>query len=113
MTNWNLADVWETVARVQPNTLATSHIGVYPEDVEVVLKAHPAVADAAVVGVAIVTPSDGLQPDTYDLVAHVRRSLAAYKALRRVVVTADLGRSPSGKLDYKTLAVLAADSGDR
>lgn len=90
---------------------------VYPEEVEEVLKEHPAVADAAVVGLpddrfgqavtALVSPTPGVVCDTDELIAHVKGVLAAYKAPKRVIVVDDLGRAPNGKLDYRNLLALA------
>ena len=85
---------------------------VYPEEVEEVLKEHPSVRDAAVVGVpdekwgeaitAMVEPSSG-SIDEAELIAHVKSRLAAYKAPKRVLDVRTVGRSPAGKLDYTTL----------
>ncbi len=86
---------------------------VYPEEVEECLKLHPAVADAAVVGVpddkwgeaitALVEPHEGASVDGDELIAHVKGRLAAYKAPKRVVVVSSIGRAANGKLDYKKL----------
>jgi fatty-acyl-CoA synthase len=88
---------------------------VYPEEVEEVLKEHPAVRDAVVVGVpderfgeiivAWVEPADaaGGDVDEDDVIAHVKGRLAGYKAPRRVLTTATIGRSPAGKVDYARL----------
>ncbi len=89
---------------------------VYPEEVEEVLKRHPAVADAAVVGVpderfgeaitAIVQPAPGAVVDAAtaeELVRHVKASLAHYKAPRRVLAVPSLDRGANGKLDYNAL----------
>ena len=83
---------------------------VYPEEVEAVLKSHPAVFDAVVVGVpderwgervvAVVQPRPGSCPSLDDLAAHVRASLAGYKVPREVVLVDAIVRSPSGKPDY-------------
>ncbi len=83
---------------------------VYPEEVEETLKTHPAVADAAVVGVpdpefgehvvAIVQPAPGAEPDPAVLIEHVKGRLARYKAPRRVHLVASLERAPNGKVDY-------------
>ena len=86
---------------------------VYPEEVEECLKLHPSVADAAVVGVpddkwgeaitALVEPHAGDEIDGAALIAHVKERLAAYKAPKRVVTVASIGRAANGKLDYKKL----------
>jgi acyl-CoA synthetase (AMP-forming)/AMP-acid ligase II len=86
---------------------------VYPEEVEECLKQHPTVADAAVVGVpdekwgeaitALVEPHVGDTIDASVLIAHVKSKLAAYKAPKRVVSVATVGRAANGKLDYKQL----------
>ena len=84
---------------------------VFPEEVEEVLKRHPAVEDAATVGLAdphwgqaihsLVVLRSGGAADEAELREHVREHLAAYKVPRRVFVVETLGRSPSGKMDYK------------
>jgi fatty-acyl-CoA synthase len=81
---------------------------VYPAEVEATLHEHPAVADAAVIGVpderwgevgmAIVVPAPGATVDQQDLIDHCRRRLAAFKAPRTVRLTDELPRSASGKL---------------
>ena len=91
---------------------------VFPEEVEEVLKTHPAVADAAVVGLpherfgetvaAVVEPKPAAAADGAELIEHVRSRLAAYKAPRAVVVVESIGRAPNGKLDYARLRELAA-----
>jgi len=91
---------------------------VYPEEVEAVLKAHPAVADAVVVGVAdetwgqrvvaVVACSDGVVQPTLDEVrAHCRIRLAGYKAPRAVHVVPAIRRSAAGKPDYTWAAGVA------
>ena len=90
---------------------------VYPEEVEEVLKTHPAVADAAVVGVpderfgeaitALVEPHAGDTVDEAALIAHVKGHLAGYKAPKRIIPIESVGRAANGKLDYKALKVIA------
>jgi acyl-CoA synthetase (AMP-forming)/AMP-acid ligase II len=84
---------------------------VFPEEVEECLKTHPAVRDAAVLGMSDprfgerVTAVVELRSEVGDseLISHVRERLADYKAPRAVYRTDSLTRSPNGKLDYKLL----------
>ncbi|MEZ5222879.1 MAG: acyl-CoA synthetase [Ilumatobacteraceae bacterium] len=86
---------------------------VFPEEVEEVLKQHPSVADAAVVGVpderfgqaitALVEAHAGDTVDEAALIAHVKAHLAHYKAPKRVLPVPTIGRAANGKLDYKRL----------
>ncbi|HEY1280718.1 MAG TPA: acyl-CoA synthetase [Acidimicrobiales bacterium] len=92
---------------------------VFPEEVEEVLKTHASVRDAVCVGVpddrfgesicAVVEPEPGSDPTAADLPAHVKASLASFKAPRHVVVVDTIGRAPNGKVDYKALKRLAED----
>lgn len=86
---------------------------VYPAEVEEVLLAHAAVAEAAVVGVpdqrwgetglafVVLKPGAGVPPEV--LSAHCRERLARYKVPTRFRVVAELPRLTSGKLDKVTL----------
>ena len=90
---------------------------VYPEEVEECLKLHPAVLDAAVVGLpderfgeainAVVEPAPGAVIDADDLIEHVKARLARYKAPKAVHVVDSIGRAVNGKLDYKRVKALA------
>jgi acyl-CoA synthetase (AMP-forming)/AMP-acid ligase II len=88
---------------------------VYPEEVEAVLKSHPDIADAVVVGVpddrwgqrvaAVVELRDGAQVPSLDaLQSHCRSSLAGYKVIRTLAVVDEVPRSPAGKADYRWAA---------
>jgi acyl-CoA synthetase (AMP-forming)/AMP-acid ligase II len=92
---------------------------VYPEEVEAVLKTHPGIADALVIGVAdpkwgqrvvaVLAPSGGVTPPTLDDVrAHCHRALAGYKSPREVHVVDAIRRNPAGKPDYAWAADVAA-----
>jgi acyl-CoA synthetase (AMP-forming)/AMP-acid ligase II len=84
---------------------------VYPEEVEEVLKLHPSVTDAVVVGVpddrfgeavvAVVEPSRGASIDAPTLIEHVKDHLASYKAPKQVLAVTTIGRADNGKVDYK------------
>ena len=86
---------------------------VFPEEVEEVLKKHPAVLDTAVVGVpdekwgeaitAVVVLRESEEVSASELIGHVKGHLASYKAPKNVLFVSELGRSPAGKLDYPGL----------
>jgi fatty-acyl-CoA synthase len=92
---------------------------VFPEEVEEVLKTHPGVRDAAVVGLpdprfgqricAIIEPRTPQVLTLDELSSYVNSRLASFKAPRALVTVPELGRAPNGKLDYKSLLKLAAE----
>ena len=96
---------------------------VYPEEVEAVLKSHPAVFDVVVVGVpddrwgerviAVVQPRPGETPAVEALRAHSREHLAPYKLPREVVIVETVVRSPSGKPDYRWARSVAVEHLER
>jgi acyl-CoA synthetase (AMP-forming)/AMP-acid ligase II len=94
---------------------------IYPEEVEAVLKSHPAVYDAVVAGVpderfgqrvaaVVQLRADSPVPDEAALIAHAREHVAGYKAPRLIVVVPEIRRSPSGKADYPWAAKVAAEN---
>ncbi len=93
---------------------------VFPEEVEEVLKLHPAIRDAVAVGVpddkfgeaitAVVEPFPEAKVDEGDVIAHVKGKLAAYKAPKRVVVVDSIQRAPNGKVDYKGVRARALEA---
>lgn len=86
---------------------------VFPSEVEELLTAHPAVSEAAVVGVdddefgqalaAFVVPVEGADLDATEIRDHVRAHLARHKVPRSVTFLDELPRNATGKLLRRTL----------
>ncbi len=85
---------------------------VYVEEVERVLKSHPAIYDGLVVGVpdprwgqrvtAVIVLAPGWSaPSLEEIRTHCSAHLAGYKIPRALVVADQIVRSPSGKPDYR------------
>ncbi|MFD4182934.1 acyl-CoA synthetase [Rhodococcus sp. NPDC058514] len=83
---------------------------VFAEEVEAVVKAHPDVYDAIVIGVAderwgnrvavVMRARDGL-PDFESIEKHSRSQLAGYKIPRSFWIVPEVERTPSGKPEYR------------
>ena len=93
---------------------------VYPAEIERVLRQHPSVVDAGVIGVAdeswgsrplaaVVWRGD-LDRASVELLDHCRQHLPGYKIPDRVLFLSELPRSPSGKLLRRTLRETIAES---
>jgi long-chain acyl-CoA synthetase len=86
---------------------------VYPREVEEALYNHPAVAEAAVIGVpdgrlgeeveAVVALRPGLSATPEDLVQHCKGLVAAYKYPRIVRIIDSLPKGPTGKILKRAL----------
>jgi acyl-CoA synthetase (AMP-forming)/AMP-acid ligase II len=86
---------------------------VYPREIEQALRSHPAVHDAAVIGVtdadygevplAFVVAEDGTTAD--EVQAHLTGLLAAYKRPQRIRFIEEVPRNPAGKILKKALPV--------
>lgn len=93
---------------------------VYPAEVEIVLNGHPAVLEAAVLGVpdatwgevghAAVLLRPGMSATVDDLRAHARAHLAGYKVPKRITLVEEFPRTAAGKIQKHVLrAMIAAD----
>ncbi|HEV2537030.1 MAG TPA: long-chain fatty acid--CoA ligase, partial [Streptosporangiaceae bacterium] len=86
---------------------------IYPREVEEVIYAHPAVAEAAVIGVpdarlgeevhAIVAAKPGQPVTEAELIEFVKQRVAAYKYPRTIEFRDALPKGPSGKILKKEL----------
>jgi fatty-acyl-CoA synthase len=95
---------------------------VYPIEVEKTLRAHPAVAEAAVIGVddqqfgqrlaAFVVLRHGASATAELLKQHVRDNLANYKVPREITILDELPRSSIGKIARRELQAQADASAD-
>jgi acyl-CoA synthetase (AMP-forming)/AMP-acid ligase II len=119
--DWATVDADGTINLLGRGSVCINTAGekVFPEEVEEVLKEHPSVYDAVVVGVpderfgeaitAVVEPKPGVTIDDEALIAHVKEHLAAYKAPKRVLVVDTIGRAPNAKVDYARWKTYALD----
>ncbi len=92
-------------------------VNVYPREVESALAAHPAVGEAAVIGVAddewgervraFVALRPGASCDEADLLAFCREQLAGPKRPREIIIMDQLPRNPTGKVLKRQLRELS------
>jgi fatty-acyl-CoA synthase len=118
---WSMPGDWATVAADGTLTVLgrgsqcinTGGEKVFPEEVEEVLKRHPAVRDAAISGMpdprfgerigALAELHPGASADPQELIEHVRAHLSHYKAPRHLLIVPAIPRAPNGKMDYATV----------
>jgi fatty-acyl-CoA synthase len=83
-------------------------VNIYPREIDDHLQTHPAILDAAVIGVpdpdwgeslhAFVVVRAGHTLTEQDVIAHCRAGLADFKRPRKVTFVRDLPRTPTGKV---------------
>jgi long-chain acyl-CoA synthetase len=101
-------DGWFYVTDRLKDMIIASGYKVWPRDVEEVLLQHPAVAEAAVIGVpddyrgetvkAFVVLGPGQETDERELITFAKHRMAAYKYPREVEILDAIPKSPSGKV---------------
>jgi 3-oxocholest-4-en-26-oate---CoA ligase len=102
------------------NCVNTGGEKVYPEEVEMAIKRHPAVYDVLVVGIpdekfgqavaAVVELREGESVELDDLRDFLRASLSGYKLPRALTVVPEIPRNATGKAQYPRAKELAMQS---
>jgi 2-aminobenzoate-CoA ligase len=97
----------------EDDIIKSSGYRIGPEEIEVTLAAHPAVADVGVIGVpdevrgqiakafVVLKPGATLSPE--GLLAFCKDKIATYKLPREIVIVNELPRTPTGKLLRRVL----------
>lgn len=106
------SDLW--VLDRRSDLIISGGENVYPAEVERVLREHPEVAQACVIGLphpewgqqvtAVVVPREPGRLDEGDLLAFSRKQLAGYKQPRAIYVVDQLPQTGSGKVNRRVMA---------
>lgn len=111
--DWCLVEADGTLTLLGRGNMCINTAGekVFPEEVEEVLKTHPSIEDALVIGqpdekwgqavTAVVRLEPGHVFDEVELRAHARHALAGFKVPKRIFLSDLSLRSPNGKPDYE------------
>ncbi len=116
-------DGWFYLVDRRKDMIVASGYKVWPREVEDTLVRHPAVREAAVIGVpdpyrgetvwAYVSLRPGAAATPAELIEFCRAELAAYKYPRHVEVLPDLPKTPTGKLLRRELRLRATGGSSR
>ncbi len=97
----------------EDDIIKSSGYRIGPEEIEVTIATHPAVADVGVIGVpdevrgqiakafVVLKPGETLTPE--ELLAFCKGKIATYKLPREIVIVNELPRTPTGKLLRRVL----------
>lgn len=101
-------DGYYTIVDRKIDMIISGGVNVYPAEVEAVLLSHPAIADAAVIGIpdpywgeavhAAVAVREGAQVSTQDILDFCASKLANFKRPKSVRFTSEIPRNPYGKI---------------
>jgi len=113
-------DLW--LVQRRSDIIVSGGENVYPAEVEAVLRAHPAVAAVAVVGLpdpewgeqvaALVVSAAGQELSAGALQDFARRLLAGYKLPRRIAFVEELPQTASGKIARAAVREMLLASGN-
>ena len=102
------------------NCVNTGGEKVYPEEVEMAIKGHPAVYDCLVVGLpdekygqtvaAVIQPREGASVELDELREFLRASLSGYKLPRVLTLVSEIPRNATGKAQYPRAKEMALAS---
>ncbi len=111
------ADGYFFIVDRKKDMIIRSGYNIYPREIEEVLYEHPAVREAAVLGVphdeygeevgAAVALKDGVSATPDELRAYVKERVASFKYPRHVWITDDLPKGPTGKILKREIKVPA------
>ncbi|NEX63737.1 class I adenylate-forming enzyme family protein [Noviherbaspirillum galbum] len=102
------AEGWLFIVDRKKDMISASGYKVWPKEVEDVIYGHPAIREAAVVGVkddyrgetvkAVVSLKPGMSLDSAELIAFCKERMAAYKYPRQVIILDELPKTVTGKI---------------
>jgi len=114
------ADGFVTIRDRMKDMLISGGENIYPAEVENMLLSHPALADAAVIGLAsakwgevplaVVVPKKGESLTDAELLAWCKGRLAGFKLPKAAVIVTEIPRNPSGKILKRVLRDQFADT---
>jgi O-succinylbenzoic acid--CoA ligase len=114
-------DLW--VLQRRDDIIISGGENIYPAEIEAILRAHPTVKQACVVGVedqewgqcvaAAVTPEEGATISIPELVTFCRQHLAGYKLPRRMIILPQMPLTASSKIHRRAVIGLIKDSINR
>ena len=114
------ADGYITIVGREKDMIISGGLNVYPREIEVLLDEQPGVLESAVIGVphpdfgeaviALIVSQPDIAVSGTELIAMLRRRLAAYKVPKRVVAVSELPRNALGKVLKNELRQRYADT---
>jgi long-chain acyl-CoA synthetase len=88
--------------------IISNGFNIYPGQVEDILKSHPKVKDAAVIGIpdrgrgqavmAVITVKQGIELDKEELIRYCKEKMPDYRVPKTIIFREEIPRDPTGKL---------------